>query len=298
MNKSVKNNNSIYNNNKKKHKYDNYSVLMSVYYKEKPEWLEYSINSMLKQTIFPDEFVLVEDGPLTKELDSVIDKFVKKYPKLFKLVKIKNNGGLGPALELGIIKCSNEFIARMDSDDYSKPDRIEKQFEIYNKYPDLELVGTNVEEFEGSIENINCHVVLPETHEDIYKFSKRRCPFRHPSLLYKKSAVLRAGNYREFYLCEDYDLYVRLLSTGCKCYNIQEPLVYMRIGKDFYKRRGGWKYMKTILKFKNEQLKTGYFSFFDYLRSTIPHIIVCLLPNNLRDWIYRNLLRKKNKNEK
>ena len=116
-------------------------------------------------------------------------------------------------------------------------------------------------------------------------------------MLYKKSEVLKAGNYREFYLCEDYDLYVRMLTAGCKCYNIQEPLVYMRIGKDFYKRRGGWKYMKTILKFKNEQLKTGYFSLFDYMRSTIPHIIVCLLPNSLRDWIYRNLLRKKEKNE-
>ena len=96
-------------------------------------------------------------------------------------------------------------------------------------------------------------------------------------------------------MCEDYDLYVRLISTGCKCYNIQEPLVYMRIGADFYKRRGSWKYMKTILKFKNEQLKNGYFSFSDYLKSTVPHVIVCLLPNNIRDYIYRNFLRKKAK---
>ena len=297
MNKSVENNNSIYNNNKKKHKYDNYSVLMSVYYKERPEWLDYSIESMMNQTVVTNEFVLVEDGPLTDELYEVIYKYQKKYPKIFKIIKIKKNGGLGPALERGIKECTNEFIARMDSDDYSLPNRIEEQFKIYEKYPELGLVGTNVEEFEGSIENVNCHVILPEFQDDIYKFSKKRCPFRHPSLLYKKSAVLKAGNYREFYLCEDYDLYVRMLSSGCKCYNIQTPLVYMRIGSDFYKRRGGWKYMKTILRFKNEQLKTGYFSLFDYLRSTIPHIIVCLLPNGLRDWIYRNLLRKKNRNE-
>ncbi len=282
---------------KKVDKYPKYSVLMSVYYKEKPEWLDYSIDSMLKQTIFPDEFVLVEDGPLTPELDSVVEKYVKKYPKLFNIVKIKKNGGLGPALKKGVEACSNEYIARMDSDDYSVPNRIEKQFEIFKKNPELGLVGTNVDEFNGTIKNVSCHVILPETQSDIYKFSKKRCPFRHPSLLYKKSEVLKAGNYREFYLCEDYDLYVRMLTAGCKCYNIQEPLVYMRIGKDFYKRRGGWKYMKTILKFKNEQLKTGYFSLFDYMRSTIPHIIVCLLPNSLRDWIYRNLLRKKEKNE-
>lgn len=270
-----------------------YSVLMSVYYKEKPEWLQYSIESMLNQTIKPDEFVLVEDGPLTPELNSVVDDFVKKNKEIFKIVKIEKNGGLGPALKRGINECKNEFIARMDSDDYSFPKRIEKQFEIFEKNPELGLVGTNVNEFKDNIENVNCSVVLPEKHNDIYKFSKKRCPFRHPSLLYKKSEVLKCGNYRNFYLCEDYDLYVRMLTSGCKCYNIQEPLVYMRIGNDFYKRRGGWKYMKTILKFKNEQLKTGYFSIGDYLKSTIPHIIVCLMPNSLRDYIYRNMLRKK-----
>lgn len=270
-----------------------YSVLMSVYYKEKPQWLQYSIDSMLNQTVKPSEFVLVEDGPLTKELDEVINSFVKKNKDLFNIIKLEKNVGLGPALQKGINECKNEFIARMDSDDYSVPRRIERQFKIFEKYPELDLVGTNVDEFEGSIENVNCHVILPEFQKDIYKFSKRRCPFRHPTLLYKKSAVLKAGNYRKFYLCEDYDLYVRMLRSGCKCYNIQEPLVFMRIGKDFYKRRGGWKYMNTILRFKNEQLRNGYFSFSDYIKSTIPHIIVCLMPNNLRDYVYRNLLRKK-----
>lgn len=272
-----------------------YSVLMSVYYKEKPEWLDYSIDSMFKQTILPDEFILVEDGPLTEELDKVVEKWTQKEKGIFKVLKIGKNGGLGPALEKGILECKNEFIARMDSDDYSMPDRIEKQFKMFESDPELGLVGSNVEEFEGTIENINCSVILPENHDSIYKFSKKRCPFRHPSLLYKKSEILKAGNYREFYLCEDYDLYVRLLRSGCKCYNIQEPLVYMRIGEDFYKRRGGWKYMKTILKFKNEQLKTGYFSLKDYLVSTVPHIIICLAPNFIRDWFYRNLLRKKRK---
>lgn len=270
-----------------------YSVLMSVYYKEKPEWLEYSIQSMLDQTIFPDEFVLVKDGPLGDGLEKVITKFMKQYPDLFNIIELKENVGLGPALQIGIENCKNEYIARMDSDDYCLPNRIEKQFEVFAGDCELGLVGTNVEEFEGNIKNVNCHVILPETHEEIYKFSKKRCPFRHPSLLYKKSEVLKAGNYRKFYLCEDYDLYVRMLRAGCKCYNIQKALVYMRIGSDFYKRRGGFKYMKTILKFKNEQLKIGYFSLGDYLKSTIPHIAVCLMPNSMRDWVYRNLLRKK-----
>ena len=273
----------------------NYSVLMSVYFKEKPEWLDYSISSMMNQTIVPNEFVLVEDGPLTKELEEVVNKYVKKYPKIFKVVKIEKNGGLGQALKLGIEKCKNEFIARMDSDDYSLPERIEKELEIFEKYPDVGIVGTNVSEFIDSIDNVICDTILPETNEEIIKFSKRRCPFSHPSVMFKKSEVINAGNYRENYLCEDYDMWLRMLRNDCKCYNIQESLVYMRVGEDFYKRRGGWKYMKTILKFKNELLKTGYFTLFDYLKSTVPHIIVCLIPNSLRNWIYRNLLRKKNK---
>lgn len=272
-----------------------YSVLMSVYYKEKAEWLDYSIKSMLEQTIFPSEFVLVEDGKLTDELENVIKKYVDEYQNLFNIVKLEKNVGLGPALRIGIENCKYEFIARMDSDDYSCKNRIEEQFKIFEKDESLGLVGCNVEEFEGSIGNVNCHVILPETQEEIYKFSKKRCPFRHPSLLYRKSEVMKAGNYREFYLCEDYDIYIRMLKSGCKCYNIQKPLVYMRIGKDFYKRRGGIKYMKSILKFKNEQLHTGYFSLLDYLKSTIPHIIVCLMPNAVRDYIYRNFLRKKSK---
>lgn len=270
-----------------------YSVLMSVYYKEKPEWLEYSIKSMLNQTIFPTEFVLVKDGPLTSELEDIINKFKKEYPKLFNILQLEKNQGLGPALRIGVENCKCDYIARMDSDDYSCPDRIEKQYQIIKNNPDIGIIGTNVDEFEGNINNVNCHVILPKKHIDIVKFSKRRCPFRHPSIILKKDEVLKAGNYRKFYLCEDYDLYVRMIREGCICYNVQESLVFMRIGKDFYKRRGGWKYMKTILKFKNEQFKIGYFSLKDYLASTIPHIIVCLMPNFLRDYVYRNFLRKK-----
>jgi len=270
-----------------------YSVLMSVYYKENPEWFTYAIESMLNQTVFPDEFVLVEDGPLTDELYAVIDKYVAKYPKLFNIVKIEKNGGLGPALKLGVENCKNEMIARMDSDDWCEADRIDRQFQILETNPDLDIIGSNTAEFIDNVNNITGYVILPEKHEEIVKYSKRRCPFRHNALLYKKSAILKAGNYREFYLCEDYDLYTRMISTGALCYNAQDILVYTRISEDFFKRRGGIKYLKSILRFKKEQLKTGYFSLGDFLKSSIPHIIVCLIPNSLRDYIYRNLLRKK-----
>lgn len=270
----------------------NYSVLMSVYYKENPIWFDESIKSMFEQTIKPNEFVLVEDGPLTKELYDVVEKYKTKYPKEFKVVAIEKNVGLGPALKKGVEECSNEYIARMDSDDYSMPKRIEKEFEIFEKYSDIGMVGTNVSEFIDSIDNVVCDVILPETNEDIIKFSKSRNPFRHPSVMFKKSEVVKAGNYREYYLCEDYDMWLRMIRSGCKCYNIQDIYVYMRIGEDFYKRRGGHKYFKSIKKFKKEQLENGYFTKFEYLKSIAPHAIVCYMPNGLRNFIYKRLLRK------
>lgn len=269
-----------------------YSVLMSVYHKENPTWFDESIKSMFEQTIKPSEFVLVEDGPLTKELYGVVEKYKTKYPKEFKVVAIEKNVGLGPALKKGVEECSNEYIARMDSDDFSMPKRIEKEFEIFEKYPDIGMVGTNVSEFIDSIDNVVCYVILPETNEDIIKFSKSRNPFRHPSVMFKKSAVVNAGNYREYYLCEDYDMWLRMIRNNCNCYNIQENLVYMRISDDFYKRRGGIKYLKSINKFKKEQMTLGYFTKMEYLKSIIPHAIVCLMPNFMRDLIYKKLLRK------
>lgn len=269
-----------------------YSVLMSVYHKENPTWFDESIKSMFEQTIKPNEFVLVEDGPLTKELYDVVEKYKTKYPKEFKVVAIEKNVGLGPALRRGVEECSNEYIARMDSDDYSMPQRIEKEFEVFERHPDIGMVGTNVSEFIDSINNVICNVILPETNEEIIKFSKRRCPFRHPSIMYKKSEVVNAGNYREYYLCEDYDMWLRMIRNGCKCYNIQDIYVYMRIGEDFYKRRGGHKYFKSIKRFKKEQLENGYFTKMEYLKTIVPHAIVCYMPNGLRDFVYKKFLRK------
>lgn len=272
---------------------EKYSVLMSVYYKEKPDWLKISIDSMMKQTMCPSEFVIVEDGKITEELEKVILDYEAQYPEIFKIIRLKENVGLGIALSIGIKECEFKYVARMDSDDYSYPERIEKQFEIFEKYPETGLVGTNVNEFIDDINNVISYVELPETHGDIAKFSRKRCPFRHPSVLYKKEEVLNAGNYHDMYLCEDYDLYIRMLKNGCKCYNIQIPLVCMRIGKNFYKRRGGIKYLKAMIRFKNQQLNEGYFSFSDYIKSVIPHIVVCLIPNKMREFIYKKMLRKK-----
>lgn len=272
-------------------KYPKYSVLMSVYQKDNVEWLKYAIDCMLNQTVKPNEFIIVEDGVLTDELNKTIENYSKNN-NIFNIIKIKKNVGLGLALKLGIEKCNNEWIARMDADDYSPKDRIEKQFNVLKKYPDIGIIGSNAIEFCGSIKNIISKVNLPEKTECVYEYSKRRCPFRHSGVLYKKSEVLRAGNYQYCYLFEDYDLYARMFMKGTKGYNVQENLLYVRVSPDFYKRRGGVKYLKSVLKTKKRFYKMGFYSLKNYLISTFAHVVVCLMPNKMRNFIYKKFLRK------
>ncbi|MBQ7410042.1 MAG: glycosyltransferase [Clostridia bacterium] len=270
----------------------NYSVLMSVYYKDNKDWLIESIESMMNQTIKTNDFVIVKDGKLNEELNFVISEYCKKYSDIFNIIELSENIGLGPALAIGVKQCKNEYIARMDSDDISRKDRIEKELKIIQEY-NLDMVGSNIAEFTGDIKNIRAYRVLPEKHNEIIKFAKKRNPFGHPSMLLRKSKILEAGNYRTYYLCEDYDMWIRLFNVNAKAYNIQENLVYMRVSDDFYKRRGGIKYLKSILKFKTEQVKNGFFSKKDYIISSSASIITCLMPNFIREIIYKKILRKK-----
>lgn len=270
-----------------------YSVLMSVYKKENPEYLDKSIRSMMDQSVKPADFVIVKDGPLTVELDAIIDKYTALFPELFQIIALEKNGGLGPALATGIQKAKYEIVARMDSDDISAPTRCEEELAILDLYPDLGAVGTFEAEFiDNPSEVVSIHRV-PEDSDSIYRFMKRRCALLHPTVMYKKDAVISSGNYHSVHLYEDYDLFARMiLEHKIKSYNIQKPLYYIRISEDFYKRRGGIKYARTVLKFKYCILKKGYMSIWDFIVSGVGQAIVCILPNSVRKYIYMKLLRK------
>lgn len=274
-------------------KLPSYSVLMSVYFKEKKDWLIQSIESMLNQTVLTDDFVLVKDGKLTDELNETISEYCEKYPDIFHIIELEKNVGLGPALAIGVKACKNELIARMDSDDISIKERCEKQLKKFQEDPELDLIGSSIAEFIDTTNNVQAYRVLPESDEEIKKFIKRRNPFGHPSVMFKKSKLLEAGNYRSYYLCEDYDMWIRMVEKDAKCYNFKDILVFMRINEDFYKRRGGIKYLKSILKFKREQYKNGFFSKKDYIISGGTYIIICLMPNVIRETFYKKVLRRR-----
>lgn len=271
----------------------NYTVLMSVYFKENSDYLSLSINSMLKQTVKPDEFIIVKDGSLTEELDAVIDGYDKNNPGLFRIISNEKNLGLGLALAKGIEASKNELIVRMDSDDYAVQNKCERQLLEFEKRPELEMVGTYEAEFVDDIDNVVSIHRVPETHDEIVRFMRRRCAVLHPTVMYKKSAVMRSGNYHSVILYEDYDLFARMiLEHNVKAYNIQEPLYYIRTSEDFFKRRGGMKYAKTVLGFKWSMLKKGYMSPVDFFVSGLGQVFVCALPNTVRKEFYMKFLRK------
>lgn len=269
---------------------------MSVYYKEKPEYLKLAIQSMLNQTVKADEFILVKDGPLTAELDAVINEYVESNPGIFTIIANPTNLGLGPALRKGVIAARNELIARMDSDDYVVHERCEKQLKVFENNPKLGMVGSFEAEFIDSIDNVVSIHKVPENNQEIYQFMRRRCAVLHPTVFFKKSEVMRAGNYQEtsFYaVYEDYDLFARMIfDAKVKCYNIQECLYYIRTSEDFYERRGGRKYAKTVLRFKWYLFKKGHMSFVDFCISGLGQAFVCVLPNKVRKTFYMKLLRK------
>lgn len=273
--------------------YKKYSVLMSVYYKEKPEYLKQAIASIQLQTLPTDDFVLVCDGPLNDILDAVIVTKQQEMGETLKVVRLSKNGGLGNALNAGIKYCKNELIARMDSDDIAYPDRCEKQIAVFNTHPEVSVCSGIVEEFTSDPNTVDTKRVPPEANAEIIEFAKKRNPFNHPCVMYKKSTVEAVGSYQDFYLLEDYYLWIRMLMAGYQGYNIQEPLLHMRAGSDMYLRRSGWKYAKTQAKLFKFMKKQGFIGNGQYIKSCMIRSGSALAPNWLRKLMFEKVLRER-----
>jgi glycosyltransferase involved in cell wall biosynthesis len=268
-----------------------YSVLMSVYYREKAEYLRQSIESVVHQTISPDEFMIVCDGTLTDELDAVLEEYREKYPKLIKLLRLKENKGLGKSLNAGLSKCRNELIARMDSDDICFLDRMERELRAINE-KQAAIVSGPVVEFEGSIENVLQQKTVPQTDEEIRRYMRRRNPFNHPAVMFRRSCVMAAGGYKDFPMFEDYYLWVRMLKKNFTGYNLQEPVLYMRAGEELYERRGGVSYARQVIRFRKYLLTSGVSNIADFIVTAGGHALVALMPAGLRKCFYQKALRK------
>lgn len=269
----------------------NYSVLMSVYWKEEPEYLRQAMTSIYNQTIPTNDFVLICDGVLNEELDNVIADMQQRFGDVLNVVRLQQNRGLGTALNIGIKHCKNELIARMDSDDISYPDRCEKQINVFTRCPEIAICSGIVDEFSLNTDIIDGRRIPPESSEEIMEYAKKRNPFNHPCVMYKKQAVELAGGYQDFYLLEDYYLWLRMLMQGIKGYNLQESLLYMRAGDRLYLRRSGWKYVKSQKKLFEFMWKKGFISHNQYIKSTVIRCGSSLSPNWIRKRMFKVLLR-------
>lgn len=267
-----------------------FSVLMSVYRNDNAKHFIKAVKSVIKQTVKPSEIVIVIDGKIGNELIQAIEK-VKKI-EIVSVFSLCENKGLGFALAYGMKKCKYDIIARMDSDDICSPKRFEKQLCCFMDNPNLAVIGGYVQEFTENLQHLKGIKKVPITDKDIKKYAKFRCPFNHPTIMFRKQAVMEAGGYKSFLYNEDYFLWIRMIEKEQLFKNLNCILVYMRVDSNTYKRRGGYKYFKSEYKIQKYMLCNKLICYPVFLFNISNRFIIQLLfPNTLRQWVYKNLLR-------
>ena len=269
------------------------SVLIPVYFKEQPEFLEQALTSVLTQSYMPDEVVIVEDGKLTEALYAVIEQNKKSYPGLIKTVRLEENMGIGYAMNFGLKHCKNEYIARMDSDDVAHSDRFLTQMTYLAEHPEVDIVGSFIEEFHNALGDMKRYRKVPVEHNAIIKYAKLRCPINHMTVIFKKSKVLEAGNYthakNNF---EDYPLWYRMIKTGARFYNLPEVLVYVRVGNNMETRRRGKEYFRHELVFFKSMRSDGFITSLQFYFVVAVRWFIRQLPVPVVRLFYDKILRQ------
>lgn len=272
----------------------NFSILLSLYYKESPTALNECFQSLwINQKVQPDEIVLVLDGPVGKDLQDCVNEWGLKIGLALKIISLKDNIGLGRALNEGLKYCSNEWVLRMDTDDICTPDRFEKQIEFINNNPDVVLFGGQVLEFENEPNDSQVLKAVPTSNNEIRKFAQKRCPFNHMTVAYKKSIINELGGYQHHLYMEDYNLWLRVIGAGYVVANLPDIVLYARVGNGMHARRKGLEYIKSEKQLLNlkKQLKLQnpiHANMLFLIRSAFR-----LIPSSLLGKIYNTFLRKK-----
>lgn len=268
-----------------------FSVLMSVYKKENPEWFRLAVDSIVNQTVQPTEVVIVQDGKLTGKLYKVCNDLLEKYPTLIRYLPLNKNSGLGIALQQGVLACKYDLIARMDTDDVSVPNRFEQQLKEFIANPDLCLCGGYIQEFNNNQDEIVSMRKVPITLDEIMTLCKRRNPFNHMTVMFKKTAVVSVGNYQPFLLLEDYYLWYRMIKHKYMMKNMSNVLVKARIGNGMSDKRGGYEYFLKEKMLYDVFKKDGYITDVEYRINIFFRFIIRMAPSFFRKICYKYILR-------
>ncbi|GAA0512533.1 Glycosyl transferase family 2 [Halorubrum aquaticum] len=268
-----------------------FSVLIATYEGDDLDDLSRALQSVIDQTVRPDEIVVVADGPLTAELEATLDDFESAHPDLFSRTALSTNQGLGAALNHGVETCSHEWIARMDSDDLAVEDRFEQQLDYLGDNPETDVLGGYIGEFDRDPDDLNQIREVPTTCEDIASMGRFRCPMNHPSVMFRRSAVIEAGNYRSLRSMQDYELWMRMLSQGYTLENVPTVLVKCHAGDDLYYRRGGISYAKLDYAVQKRLLQMGSITFHRFMLNLLIRLPIRLLPACIRGVLYKQVLR-------
>lgn len=272
-----------------------FSVSMCVYGGDDKVHFEEALISVVDQTVQPNEIVLTVDGPIPDTIESVIEKYRRQLAGsaiAFQVVYLEKNMGHGEARRICFEHCSNDLIALMDADDLSVPVRFEKQLAAFAQNPAMTIVGGNIHEFIGTPDNCVGKRIVPEADEDIKAYMRKRCPMNQVTVMFRKADVAEVGGYIDWFCEEDYYLWLRLALAGKKFANVPENLVNVRVGKEMYQRRGGWKYFKSEAKLQGFMLEKGMISIPRYAINVAERLVLqVLMPNKLRGFIFQKFAR-------
>ncbi|MTH17517.1 glycosyltransferase [Flavobacterium sp. LC2016-01] len=270
-----------------------FSVLMPLFFKEKPEYIEESLKSLYNQTLKPTEIILVQEGVLNEEQNNILNYWIKAFgDEVIRVVDSKEVKGLAPCLNLGLHASRCNYIARFDSDDICFPDRFEKQIEFLKNNNDVVILGGQIEEFDEKMEVSMGIRRVPVKYREILSFAKWRCPFNHQTVFYKRDVAIALGGYPIMKVYEDYSFWGLFLVNGHKAANLPDVLVKARTGEGLITRRSGMNFLKGELTGIKFLYKIKFLSTLRYYTLVISRIVVRSLPTGALRKIY-TLLRKR-----
>lgn len=267
-----------------------FSVCMSVYHGDVAAYFKDALDSIFNQTLLPDELVLVVDGQVGDDINRVISGIEDNA--IVRIIRLEKNSGHAIARQTGLDAAQTEYVAIMDSDDLALNDRFEKQMAYIQEHPEVDALGGQIHEFIGNQDNVVGKRIVPLTDVKIKAYMKSRCPMNLVTMMLKRDSVEKVGGYIDWYCEEDYYLWVRMAEAGMTFANLPDNLVNVRVGKEMYQRRGGFRYFKSEAKLQKYMWKNGVIGFPRYIYNVAGRFAVQVaMPNSVRSLVFQKLFR-------